>query len=300
MDTSSSAELRAFDATVRSGSMSAAAKLLGIRQPTVSAHVASLERQFGVDLFVPCGRGLRPTDTALRLAEITRRIYRAEEDAALMLASVRSQYEGAIRICAIGPFNVVPIIARFRSLLPNIRIAVSVGDSRDVIERITAHRDDVGLLLREVRRPGVHCIPYRRQPLVVFAPAAHPLAGRRHLHLRDLQGCEFVLREVGSQTRTVFEAGLAQAGVLIRCAVEMGSRESVREAVAQGLGLGVVAQSAFVPDARVVALPIVDMRMATHVHVICLEERRGDALVGRFLRVAEEMRSDLEAAATDR
>ena len=63
----------------------------------------------------------------------------------------------------------------------------------------------------------------------------------------------------------------------------MSSREAVREAVAQGLGLGVVAQTAFVPDSRVIALDIQDMSASTHVHVICLKERLGAPLVGAFL-----------------
>jgi LysR family transcriptional regulator, low CO2-responsive transcriptional regulator len=290
MDTSSSAELRAFDATIRTGSMSAAAKLLGIRQPTISAHIACLERQFGVDLFVRDGRGLRATEMAHRLYEITNRIYRAEEDAALLLASVRSHYEGSLRICAIGPYNVVPMIAAFRAQYPLIRIAVAIGDSKRVVERVTTHQDDVGVLLHAVDSPTVHCVAYRHQPLVIFAPTSHPLARTPEISVHDLSGQEFVLRERGSQTRTVFEAGLATAGVRIRCAVEMGSREAVREAVAQGLGLGVVAQTAFVADQRLVPLNIRDLSLATHVHVIVLQERRADALVAGFLAIVDNAR----------
>jgi aminoethylphosphonate catabolism LysR family transcriptional regulator len=287
MDTSSSAELRAFDATFRTGSMSAAANLLGIRQPTVSAHIAKLERQFGSDLFVRHGRGLQPTEIARRLAEITSRISRAEEDAALLLASVRSHYEGALRICAIGPYNVLPIIAAFRAKYPRIRISMSVGDSRSVVRAVTEHRQDIGLILHAVDNVAVHCVPFRRQPLVVFAEKHHPLAMQGSVDLRELDGQEFVLREEGSQTRNVFEAGMREAGIRIRCAIEVGSRESVREAVAQGLGLGIVARTAFVPDPRLVALEVRGLKLATYVHLICLAERKSDLLVARFLQTAE-------------
>jgi len=63
----------------------------------------------------------------------------------------------------------------------------------------------------------------------------------------------------------------------------MGSRE----AVAQGLGLGVVAHTAFVPDPRLVLLDIAGLDMHTHVHVICLRERQGASLIEAFLRVVE-------------
>jgi len=292
MDLSSSAELKAFDATARSGSMSAAARLLGIRQPTISAHVAGLEKRFGVELFVRRGRGVELTTFGHALHEVSNRIYRAEQQAALLLLSARSQYEGHLKISAVGPYNVLPMVRSYRTLFPKIRMAVSVGDSRQIVGGILDHRDDVGVLLHAVNDERVYCVPYRRQALIVFASVMHPLARLRNLQLSDLEGQEFVLREQGSQTRSVFEAGLAAAGVRVRSSLEIGSREAVREAVAQGLGLGVVAQTAFVPDARLVVLPIADMALNTHVHVICLAERRAAPLISRFLQVVDQLKRD--------
>jgi DNA-binding transcriptional LysR family regulator len=231
---------------------------------------------------------------ARRLAEITSRISRAEDDAALLLASVRSQYEGTLRVCAIGPYNVMPIIAAFRAKYPRIRIAMTVGDSRSVVRSVTDHQQDVGLILHAVEDTAIHCVPFRRQPLVVFAEKHHPLATRGSVDLQLLDGQEFVLREEGSQTRKVFEAGMRDAGIRIRCAFEVGSRESVREAVAQRLGLGIVAKTAFVPDPRLVALDVRGLTLATHVHLICLAERKSDALVERFLQTAELLKPDTQ------
>lgn len=294
MDTSSTAELRAFDATMRTGNMSAAARLLGIRQPTISAHVASLEAQFGATLFSRQGRTLIPTEMAFRLYEITNRIHSAEEAAARLLASVRSQYEGAIKICAIGPYNLLPIISRFRAQHSRIQIAVSVADSRRVVERVAMHQAEIGILLHAVDTPQIYCMPYRRQPLVIFAARGHPLAKPKPIPLKAFEGQEFVMREEGSRTRAVFEEGLKAAGVRIRCAVEMGSREAVREAVAHGLGLGVVAKPAFIPDPRLVAFDVIGLQMATHVHLICLSARREEALIDRFFASAETVKREMK------
>jgi DNA-binding transcriptional LysR family regulator len=155
---------------------------------------------------------------------------------------------------------------------------------------ITQYRQDVGMLLHAVDDPDVHCVPYRRQPLVVFAARGHPLAHRGVIDISALDGQEFVLREEGSQTRSVFEAGMRAAGVRIRSSVEIGSRESVREAVAQGLGLGVVAQTAFIPDVRLVALEIKGLNLATHAHLICMADRKSEALIQEFLKLALQVR----------
>jgi DNA-binding transcriptional LysR family regulator len=83
----------------------------------------------------------------------------------------------------------------------------------------------------------------------------------------------------------------------VRIGLEMGSRESVREAVAQGLGLGVVASNAYVPDERLAALPIEGAALHTHPHAICLRERQAVPLVASFLDVVAEALAAKAAAA---
>lgn len=286
-----SAELRAFDAAARSGSMSAAARQLGLTQPTVSAHVAALERRHAVELFFRRGRRLELTPFGRMLQEVTHRAFRAEEEALSLLKQAHSQYCGRLHICAVGPYNVLPMLKRYRQAWPGVELAVSISDSRQIVERVLDYRGDIGLPLYAVDDPRLHCVPYRRQRLIVFAAREHPLAGRASLTLPDLQGQSFVLREPGSATRRAFEAGLAQAGVSIQVALEMGSREAVREAVAQGFGLGVVAQPAYVPDDRLVALPLAGAGLYTHPHLICLKERASAQLIANFLAVVEALRA---------
>ena len=284
-------ELKAFDATARCGSMSAAARALGLQQPTVSAHIARLESHYGVELFHRRGHQVLPTEFGATLRDVTHRIFRAEEDALALLASARSLYHGRLTLCAVGPYNVTPMLKRFRERWPRVSLAVSVGDSRQIVEQVLDFRGDLGVLVHGVDDPRIHSVPYRRQRLMVFAPRDHALASRQSVRLADLAQQEFVVREEGSTTRRVFEQGLQQAGVRIRVALEFGSREAVREAVAQGLGLGVVADSAYLPDPRLVPLPIEGHGLFTHPHVICLAERRQVPLVAAFLDVVDELRA---------
>ena len=292
-------QLKAFDATARLGSMSAAARALGVTQPTVSAHIARLESHHGLELFFRRGQRVELTDFGRVLHDTTKRIFRAEDDAWALLASARNRYRGRLRICAVGPYNVTPMLKRFRARWPMVDLAVSLGDSRQIVERILDFQGDLGVLVHAVDDPRIHCVPFRRQPLVVFARHDHPLAERRGLRLRDLAGHEFVLREVGSTTRRVFEQRMASADVGVRCAVEIGSREAVREAVAEGLGLGVVAEPAYISDARLARLDVVDLDAFTHVHVICLTDRRTVPMIVGFLSVVEEIASEMRGRARD-
>jgi len=291
--TSLLAALKAFDATARAGSMTAAARVLGLQQPTLSAHIQRLEHTHGVELFRRSGRRLELTEFGRALLEHTRRVFSAEEDAQALLLAAQNRYAGRLVIHAIGPYNLVPILKVFRQRYPLVSVVVRVGDSRSIAARILDHQGDVGLVLHALADPALDCVAHRRQPLLVFAPADHPLARQARVTLADLHQQPFVIREEGSTTRQVFEDALRRRGLSLRVALEMGSREAVREAVAQGLGLGVVAETAYVPDPRLAKLPLMEGDMATlatHVHLICRRERRPSPLVAAFFDVAAELR----------
>lgn len=283
-------ELRAFHAAACSGGMSAGAKYLGVTQPTISAHVAKLEKRYGVELFFRRGRRVELTDFGRSLLETTHRLYDAEAEAMSLLAQGGSAYRGTLRICAVGPYNVMPMVREFRRVHPGVHVTMQMGDSREIVETVLDYRGDVGVLVHAVEDPRIHCMPYRRQPLVIFCHRDDPLAARQTLKLSDMNGRAFVLREKGSTTRRVLEQVLTRHGVSIRCDVEIGSREAVYEAVAQGLGLGVVSATAYRPDARTARLPVFCDDLFTYVHVVCLAERRHSLLVSRFLQAAEQIR----------
>jgi len=291
------AQLKAFDGTARLGSMSAAARALGLTQPTVSAHIARLEEHHGLELFFRRGQRVELTDFGRVLYDTTKRIFRAEEDAWALLASARNHYRGRLSVCAVGPYNVTPMLKRFRARWPLVDVAVRLGDSRQIVDQVLDYQGDLGVLVHAVDDPRIHCVPFRQQPLVVFARHDHPLAERKGLRLNDLANQEFVLREIGSTTRRVFEQRLASVGVRVRCAVEIGSREALREAVAEGLGLGVVAEPAYVPDTRLTRLDVVDLEACTHVHVICLTDRRAVPLIVGFLSIVDELVSEMRERA---
>ena len=184
------------------------------------------------------------------------------------------------------------MLARYRVRWPRVRLVVGVGDSREIVERVLDQRGDLGVLVHPVEDARIHCVPYRRQRLVIFARRDHPLCARDAVRLEDLHGQEFVMREEGSTTRRVFEQALCTKGVQVRAAIEMGSREAVRESVAQGLGLGVVAETAHVPDPRLKTLRIDGEDLFTHPHVICLRDRRSAPLIANFLEVVDELREN--------
>jgi DNA-binding transcriptional LysR family regulator len=84
-------------------------------------------------------------------------------------------------------------------------------------------------------------------------------------------------------TRRLFERAIAKAKVAPRVVMEIESREAVSEAVAAGLGIGVVSEAEFGHDERLAAVPVTDVTMLTREYVVCLRERRRLRIVSAFL-----------------
>jgi aminoethylphosphonate catabolism LysR family transcriptional regulator len=279
--------LRAFHTVAAAGSFTAAAKLLGVSQPTLSQQVKQLEDSFGVLLLDRRRRQVGPTELGRALFETTRRLFSAEEEAAEVLTKVRSIAAGRLVVGADGPYHAIPLIREFSRLHPRPRISLTVGNSRRLVEGLLDTSLDVVLAAEAPADTRLHVVPLRRDPVRALVSRGHPLTARRWMGLKDLAGERLILREPGSVTRRLVEQALAAADVEPAETMEIESREAVHEAVAGGLGIGFVSAAETAPDPRVVLLSVHDARMEMDEFVLCLRDRRRLAIVRAFLDIAE-------------
>jgi DNA-binding transcriptional LysR family regulator len=106
--------------------------------------------------------------------------------------------------------------------------------------------------------------------------------------LTELAGQRLLLREPTSNTRQTFDAAIAKANIVPGEVLEIGSREAIKEAVAAGLGVGIIAQSELGDDLRLKPLPFEGQQITSTEFVACLQERKGSPLVKAFLAVVKE------------
>ena len=149
------------------------------------------------------------------------------------------------------------------------------------------HATDVAMLANIGGDPRLHLLPFHNDRLVLFVEQRHPWARRKRVRLAELAGQRVILREQGSTTRRIFETAVARAGLTLGDVLEIG-REGVREAVAAGLGVGIVAKTEFGHDSRVRALEVIDAELTSTEYVVCLAERRSLRIVSAFLELVEQ------------
>ena len=283
------AQLRAFYAVAREGGFTAAARAFNLTQPTLSGQVKALEETYGVRLFERRGRRVETTPLGEELLDLARRIFDLEDQAGDMLAAARDLGHGWLRVGADGPYHVIPALAAFNQRYPGLKVSLKVGNSEEVLRDLLDYACDVAVLANLQEDPRLFALPFRRDSLMVFVAKDHPLAGHARIGLKDLDGQPMVMREVGSATRRIFEDALHQSGVEVGAVMEMDGREAVREAVAAGLGLGVVSEAEYVADDRLKALGLNGAELSMTEYVVCLAERRKLRIVSAFFELAGKL-----------
>ncbi len=289
--------LRSFHAVATSGGFNAAAEAHNISQPTLSAQVGDLEKEYGLELFTRKGRRRELSDAGRHLLAITERLFAEEDEAVAFLEQSRELKTGKLSIGAVGPYHVTEMLAAFNRAFPGIQLAVKLGNSTDVLTDLIDYKSDVAVLAHIDRDDRLLTIPYRRHPVAVFVRKDHRLAKRRSVKVGELDGEPLIIREAGSTTRRAFEEALAAKKITPRNVMEIGSREAIREAVIRGLGISYVSEPEFVPDLTLRMIPIADAEIYTYAHIVVLRKRDTSRAIRAFLDVVRKTAVEARSAA---
>ena len=282
-------QLRAFHAVAQTGGFTAAARIVGVGQPTLTIQVQELEAAYGIELFLRRGRRVELTETGAALYEITKRVMSFRDEAHDLLTASGQLERGSLRIATVGPFHATEMLAAFKQKYPGIAISTLLGSSERTLKRLIEFEADAAILAHVPDDPRVEMIPFRSHRVVVFVNGSHPWFRRKTIRMKELAGQPFVLRERGSTTRRAFEAALAERGLQINPVFEIESREGVWKAVERGLGISVVADFEFVAHPNLTTLEISDAVIQTQYFIAFLKDRKHSPLIQTFVKVASDL-----------
>ena len=281
--------LRCFHAVATEGSFTKAAVSLNVGHPNITTHVKALEKDFGLELFARHGHHVELTDVGNALLGITSHIFSLEEEAVGVLTEASGLRSGHLRVGAIGPSQVTDMIVAFGQRYPDVELSVSLGNSQDVLSGVLNFRSDIGILPIEEIDTRLHSVPFGENRIVLLVRDDHAWASLDEISIKDLEGERFVLREEGSATRHTFEYALTEKNVTIRPVLAIGSREAVREAVANGLGVGIALEDETLPHERLKSLRVSGTEIVLHPHIVCLKERKSSPLIRAFFDLVAEL-----------
>jgi LysR family transcriptional regulator, low CO2-responsive transcriptional regulator len=282
------AQARAFLAVAIEGSFTAGAKRLNVSQPTVTSQVRAIERQYKIELFHRAGRGASLTSAGSALLPIVRRMFASFDEATAYLHDVRGLRQGHLRVGSYTPHGFMTLVARHKQRFPATSISVEFANSRLLASRILNYELDVAVVAREYAGVKFHALPVASVVLVVISPKRSAWARRASISVEDLRQQVVVVREPGSSSRRAFDQLIGTPGLPASQVVQIGSREGVIGAVAEGTGLGVMFNDEMLPQSGVAQISIDGSVTSSNDDLVCLAERRSNPLISGFLEVARE------------
>lgn len=233
--------VRSFLAVLGAGSVSAAAKHSGARQPTLSRHVAELEAQLGAPLFERTGRGVVPTGAALAIVDSARRMEDAALELARGLATARSATRGVVRVTTsqVAATWLLPAaLARLQLSHPEIEIELVASN-----ELTNLLRREADIAVRMVR-PAQQSLIARKLGEIELVAAAHKSYLAKAPPLRVAEDL-VAHRLVGYDRDDTIVRGAARMGMVLargNFAVRTDDQVVYGRLVAEGAGIGFVAR----------------------------------------------------------
>lgn len=282
-------QLRSFHAVAVNGSFSRAAQALNLTQPTLSAQVRELEQRFGVTLFKRRRQGVELTELGNAVFERTQRLSVTEGEIEQLLTAARGLSGGELSLGADAPYHIMPMLSAFSRRYPAVKLSLSFGNSEQLLKSLHERKFEIVLLPNVVSSGQINAIPLKPDRLVAFVTRGHSWDNRRSIQLKELEQQTVVLREPGSTTRAIFEKAVVDRGVRIKNILEIGSREGVREAVAHGLGVGIVSEAERGADNRFHFLTVRDARLVNTEYVVYLNENRNKPAIQAFVAMLPEV-----------
>lgn len=257
--------LKVFITAARTLSFTRAAEQLCISQPAVSKHVAELEARYGLQLFTRRGSRLELTDAGRTLLDAAERLADDYRRLEYEMSLCTGQTEGELRLGAsttIAQYLLPPLLARFTTRFPQVRVSLLSGNSGQVEQALGDHAIDLGLVESVSRRQGLHYTLFRPDELVLVARPGGLYARTESVTPEALCRIPLVLRESGSGTLEVISAALAERGIRLsqlNVVLRLGSTEGIKRFVRHSDAMAIVSAFSVVDELRSGTLRIVDL-----------------------------------------
>ncbi|MBU1365315.1 MAG: LysR family transcriptional regulator [Gammaproteobacteria bacterium] len=231
-------QLEVFVAIAHLENVSRAATQLNMSQSAASTALLELERHFDCPLFDRLGKSLRLNGNGRGLLPQAEDMLARAGEIEGYLAGGKLAPVAVGATLTIGNYLATLVVVEYLQKNPGSRVALSVCNTRQVIERLHRYELDIGLIEGEASDADLIFEPWIDDELVVFCAPSHPLAAAGSLRSTALAGQKWIVREPGSGTRALFDRAMRSVGVDADVCLELEHTEAIKRAVESGLGVG--------------------------------------------------------------
>ena len=263
---------------VEEGSFSRAAKRVFLTQPSLTKHIKNLEDAVNAKIVNRENMGISLTPEGKILYDYARRILKLRDETKEKILRIKENESGNIFVSAstIPATYILPhLLNEFKRLFPDIRAYIQANDSEETLGMILNNQAEIGFIGKKTLNKRLNVEPLWKDTLVLAVPGDHPWRKKDYVTLDEVSKEPFIIREMGSATREILEEYLLKntdkSPSRFNIVCEMGSSESVKEAIIAGLGVSILSIHAIKRELKqgtLIKVPIQDCTIKRYFYLI--------------------------------
>ena len=291
-------QLEAFVQVSESGSFSKAAKELFLTQPTISAHISSLEKELNVRLFIRNTKEVSLSDDGKDLYRYAKQITDLEKaiEERFYMDSDDGKHFITIAASTIPAQYLLPkVLMCYRERYPKEQIKIMETDSTEVVTQVVDHMVDVGFTGTVLEKKHCKYIPFYKDELAVITPDTPEYRILKEQNRDDIDWIKrkpLILREEGSGTRKEAEKQLKNAGISMEdldIVASIANQETIKKSVKQGMGITVLSRLAAEDEDGLLIFPIPGADEGRDINLVYNKNYQMTRSADRFIRIVKEV-----------
>ena len=280
-------QLRLFLALEQTESVTKAARMMHITQPTASMQLKDMAENIGSPLFEVISKKIHLTGLGKEFAKTAREMMDRWEAFEQHATQMKGLTKGRLRVAVVSTakYFVPKLLGSFCSKYPEVDISLEILNRDGVIRRVEDNSDDLYVMSRPPMHIDLEDQILMPNPLCMIAYKDHPLASKKNLRLQDLKHERFILRELGSGTRMSVDIHFKQKKFTPSLLLELGNNEAIKKAVASRLGVAVISIHAldqFDYDNEISVLKLQDFPINSQWHLVYLRGKQLSPIARAF------------------
>jgi DNA-binding transcriptional LysR family regulator len=236
-------QLEVFEAVMRTGSVSEAARALSVSQPAVTKSLRLAEQAAGFVLFRRVRGRLFPSPEAETLLPQVERMRSDLGAISLLIRQLRDGNAGSVTVAAVGsvahPF-ITPAVAQFTRERPNIRVEVMILPTATVADRVAQSQADFGVVHQPTDNPYLDGEVICQAEGICVMPKKHPLAQRKTVAARDLLNEPLICYREDTAIGWLVRKALSAAGERRDVDIVINQSQQALDLVEAGAGIAVM------------------------------------------------------------
>ena len=233
--------------------ISDAAKALYTSQPGLSKQIKSLEEELGIEIFVRNGKRLTAiTEPGKAVLEIAQRMLHDVDNLKQVGQEFRSQDSGSLTIATThtqARYALPPVVKQFINRYPKVKLSLHQGNPTQIAQQVLNGEADIAIATESlIMYDELTTLPCYEWHHCIVVPTEHPLLAEKKLTLKKIAQYPIITYDFAFSGRGKINAAFNAHNITPNIVLTAIDADVIKTYVELGLGIGIVAQMAFIPE----------------------------------------------------